>query len=635
MIKDFNTKDWLKSINALVKVVLISFVITAIALSDSISSSAYFVSSIVSPPSIAETGDWTPPPVPSHVSPADNSFVNTLGLVMDWTDVVDESSNPVTYIYQSAYDPGFTSIAYTSGHLANSQIPAPGTPDNVYYWHVMACDSVGNCSNWSNPWKVTVDNIAPSIPGQIGWTSENPPNGVDYTSGSDFTDYKTCNQYLNYMPVTNLWAPSTDTNSITYEREVYTPIDNRIYSNTTLANNYEHGGGGINGTTYWVRVRAKDQAGNYSSWSDKCSMTYDNIAPVISNVLNLSATPGDPNDALTTITWNTNEDANSTVYYSADSGSTWSSISDSSFVTSHSINITGLTTDVTYSYYVISVDRAGNSATSLTYAFETDGISPSDFVALHDVVLNEFIPDPTGPDNALMPGGEWVELFNKSFTTPYDLTGWSIAAYTNNPSYRLYLTTTNTVSSDPTTSGLTIGPREFFVVYRNGDTNFRLSNTNDRIRLFDNVNPQRIDRYIYDSTQVIENKSIARFPDGSDTWFDPIPTPLNPNILEPVSSSEAKITISDDNKEATITVNNLNLIDKLSYELSYKAYDVDRGIVGNDVDIVGQTDYSKTVDLATCSAGVCTYDENVNTFLLKVILVDDQGNETELEATLD
>ncbi len=29
------------------------------------------------------------------------------------------------------------------------------------------------------------------------------------------------------------------------------------------------------------------------------------------------------------------------------------------------------------------------------------------------IVINEFLPNPIGKDNDLMPGGEWVELYNK------------------------------------------------------------------------------------------------------------------------------------------------------------------------------------------------------------------------------
>jgi signal peptidase I len=102
------------------------------------------------------------PPAPSLVSPTNNSILNTNGLVMDWTDVAGNYHNPLYYIYQSALNPGFSPVVYTSVHLTTSQIPAPGTPDGNYWWHVKTCDALDNCSDWSEAWQVTVDSTAPA-----------------------------------------------------------------------------------------------------------------------------------------------------------------------------------------------------------------------------------------------------------------------------------------------------------------------------------------------------------------------------------------------------------------------------------------------------------------------------------------
>ena len=40
-----------------------------------------------------------------------------------------------------------------------------------------------------------------------------------------------------------------------------------------------------------------------------------------------------------------------------------------------------------------------------------------------DIKLNEIMPDPAGDDNAPMPNGEWVELYNQG-SWPVDVNGW-------------------------------------------------------------------------------------------------------------------------------------------------------------------------------------------------------------------
>lgn len=114
------------------------------------------------------TIDMVAPSLPIHVSPADNTFTTTAAQTsIDWSDSVDAS--PVTYQYQSSNsnatnpDGSFTTPAYTSGVLTDSNIPTPGTPEGVYYWHVKATDAAGNSSGWTTPWKITVDNTAPTV----------------------------------------------------------------------------------------------------------------------------------------------------------------------------------------------------------------------------------------------------------------------------------------------------------------------------------------------------------------------------------------------------------------------------------------------------------------------------------------
>ncbi len=92
----------------------------------------------------------------------------------------------------------------------------------------------------------------------------------------------------------------------------------------------------------------------------------DSIAPVISRV---KATIVD--SSRVTISWTTNEDATSVIYYSTDSDILaetttlppgTQTVSLGTFGTQHTVPLTGLTPNTTYYYRVVSADRSGNVA---------------------------------------------------------------------------------------------------------------------------------------------------------------------------------------------------------------------------------------------------------------------------------
>ena len=142
-----------------------------------------------------------------------------------------------------------------------------------------------------------------------------------------------------------------------------------------------------------------------------------------------------------------------------------------------------------------------------------------------DIVINEFLPNPVGRDNELKPSGEWVELYNKG--NKIDVAGWVL--YDAKDNHKLPITGENT-----NTGFTTIGPGEFLIVYRNGDSDFTLNNVGgDTARLYNGeitkgASLMDSHTYIIDAP---EGKSFARIPDGSDNWVDPVPTPGEPNIL--------------------------------------------------------------------------------------------------------
>ncbi|MBI5183041.1 MAG: fibronectin type III domain-containing protein [Nitrospinae bacterium] len=92
----------------------------------------------------------------------------------------------------------------------------------------------------------------------------------------------------------------------------------------------------------------------------------DVTPPVISDVAVLDIT-----DTTAIVTWDTDEPSDSVVEFGITSGEYTDSISDTTLVTSHSIELTDLTPDTTYYFIVKSADSSGNPIESQEHGFKT------------------------------------------------------------------------------------------------------------------------------------------------------------------------------------------------------------------------------------------------------------------------
>jgi len=102
----------------------------------------------------------------------------------------------------------------------------------------------------------------------------------------------------------------------------------------------------------------------------KATTTPDTSAPIISGVSATNITLGSGH-----IVWTTNENADSSVWYSTSTPiivpANASAVYSGSLISSHNISLSGLATSTVYYYMVGSKDVAGNSATSTQYSFTT------------------------------------------------------------------------------------------------------------------------------------------------------------------------------------------------------------------------------------------------------------------------
>jgi len=101
--------------------------------------------------------------------------------------------------------------------------------------------------------------------------------------------------------------------------------------------------------------------------------TPDTTLPILSNISSQAGT------TTADVSWNTNENSNSKIWYSTTtplSLATSLSAESSATSTSHNLHLSGLQASTTYYYIVVSGDEAGNTATSTEYSFITNALPP-------------------------------------------------------------------------------------------------------------------------------------------------------------------------------------------------------------------------------------------------------------------
>jgi len=114
-------------------------------------------------------------------------------------------------------------------------------------------------------------------------------------------------------------------------------------------------------------ARCNDSYGNFNTndYLISFSIAADTIAPVISSVVNSSIT-----NWSAVITWQTNENANSRIYYGL-TASLGLNVFDAGYLLSHIVNLNNLGGNSTYYYKVGSCDNVVNCANSSIYNFKT------------------------------------------------------------------------------------------------------------------------------------------------------------------------------------------------------------------------------------------------------------------------
>ncbi|MFA6284914.1 MAG: TasA family protein [Parcubacteria group bacterium] len=263
----------------------------------------------------------------------------------------------------------------------------------------------------------------------------------------------------------------------------------------------------------------------------------DWTVPVIldNDIVKVAGTKGTTNGTQpkAIVTWHTNEMATSNVVY--DASSSHPSCSAYAFQSpmpadtsadniAHSVELPNLTAGTTYYYKIQTSDASGNEKCSTSHYF-TVPVSVSDSPT-GNIVLNEIVPNPSGNEAGPMPGGEWVEIYNKGTTSADDmeLAGWTI--YDHTLAGGVAITSINT-----NTGATTLTHGAWLAVYMNKSY---LSNDSDTVYLYNGAKGDAgvtlVDSHVW-TASIPDDKSIARFPDGTGPWIDPENTPGEENKL--------------------------------------------------------------------------------------------------------
>lgn len=116
---------------------------------------------------------------------------------------------------------------------------------------------------------------------------------------------------------------------------------------------------------------------------------------------------------------------------------------------------------------------------------------PADEDFDHPLYITEIMPNPEGSDEAGMPGGEWIEIYNPD---KFDLVGLQLK---DESGHSLTIEHSN---KETYQDGL------YWVIYRNGDNSFSLNNDGDTITIY--YQEQTLDSFSYDDC--VDNKSWAK-----------------------------------------------------------------------------------------------------------------------------
>lgn len=211
------------------------------------------------------TVDLSPPPIPSLISPPDQTYTNDPEVTFTWSP----SADALTYTLNIT---GFGAI-----DVAGSTMYMVTLPEGVYDWTVRAIDSYSRTLGYSDTWRLTVDFTPPTTPTLIA-----PPDGSIITTT---------------VRPTFVWTASTDALSgpVAYTLVVTNSSGSPFTTDltaTTFTPSID-----LALDTYTWAVQAYDQAGNISTSTQFTFTLQAQISPLYFPLVLKDFSPPEPTPA--------------------------------------------------------------------------------------------------------------------------------------------------------------------------------------------------------------------------------------------------------------------------------------------------------------------------------------------------
>lgn len=358
----------------------------------------------------------------SSTHPVSGNWYNKNIPIMSWTAATASNGLHATTPYYYLLDGNATvsaSTVHTSGSpVAGLNVTLPAQADGTYYFHLIAKDTAGNISSSVGNWTIKIDTANPTDPANLT-SALSAPSGSTITSGN----------YYNYPGPYFSWSAGTDALSGVAGYWVYFGVNavanpendgvfqtSASYTASSLTTN----------STYYLKVKIQDNAGNLGTTKDFFTYKYDATNPVISNI-----SPGaNTTTASAEVSYTLSEAVNSgTITFTRTGGSpdpasphTYNFTAGDKTIGAHTNVATGfnLVEDAIYTVVITAVDAAGNSGstsvTNVTYSTNVVTINRA-------VIVNKIISD-AGIDSSgyLKENGEYYLYANITASAGHSVT---------------------------------------------------------------------------------------------------------------------------------------------------------------------------------------------------------------------